>query len=165
MSQESWMGRNFFTGGTVPSARLFLYFNSHLCVNKVEWISGTNYQRTLNAWWSRLQSRPLVQQEAMTALLDGEMEKLLERERRKEKAKGSNKPRNKRTDDDGYDGGKKRLSVIKNEAKREAAYAYQRWRLFYLMCAELFGMRGGKEWGVAYVTMSARQQRAESEEA
>jgi cyclopropane-fatty-acyl-phospholipid synthase len=32
----------------------------------------------------------------------------------------------------------------------------RRWRLFFLACAELFGWRGGEEWGVAHVRMAPR---------
>jgi cyclopropane-fatty-acyl-phospholipid synthase len=31
-----------------------------------------------------------------------------------------------------------------------------RWRLFFLSCAELFGWRGGEQWGVAHVRMAPR---------
>jgi cyclopropane-fatty-acyl-phospholipid synthase len=32
----------------------------------------------------------------------------------------------------------------------------QRWRLFFMACAELFGFRGGEEWFVAHVRMAPR---------
>ena len=35
-----------------------------------------------------------------------------------------------------------------------------RWRLFFLACAELFGLRGGEEWGVAHVRMAAPREGA-----
>ncbi len=34
---------------------------------------------------------------------------------------------------------------------------FQRWRMFYLACAELFGYRGGEEWGVAHFLFSRRK--------
>ncbi len=34
---------------------------------------------------------------------------------------------------------------------------FQRWRMFYLACAELFGYRGGEEWGVAHFLFSRRE--------
>jgi cyclopropane-fatty-acyl-phospholipid synthase len=34
---------------------------------------------------------------------------------------------------------------------------FQRWRLFFLACAELFGFRGGNEWFVTHVRMSPRE--------
>jgi cyclopropane-fatty-acyl-phospholipid synthase len=34
---------------------------------------------------------------------------------------------------------------------------FERWRLFFLACAELFGFRGGNEWFVTHVRMSPRE--------
>ena len=54
MSDESWMGRNFFTGGSIIS--LNTYF--HLCPQSLRiadmWpISGTGYSKTLLAWYAK----------------------------------------------------------------------------------------------------------------
>ena len=33
---------------------------------------------------------------------------------------------------------------------------FQRWRLFFLACAELFGFRGGNEWWVTHLRFAPR---------
>ncbi len=38
----------------------------------------------------------------------------------------------------------------------DAALWFQRWRMFYLAVAELFGYAGGNEWGVAHVLLEKR---------
>ena len=44
---------------------------------------------------------------------------------------------------------------------REAAVWFQRWRMFYMAVAELFGFAGGNEWGVGhYLFETRRAQRA-----
>ena len=42
----------------------------------------------------------------------------------------------------------------------DAARWFERWRLFFIACAELFGYRGGNEWWVTHVRMS-RPERAQ----
>jgi len=39
---------------------------------------------------------------------------------------------------------------------RDAALWFQRWRMFYMAVAELFGYRGGTEWGVAHYRFRRR---------
>ena len=34
---------------------------------------------------------------------------------------------------------------------------FQRWRLFYLACSELFAYDGGNEWGVAHMLFRKRE--------
>ena len=42
------------------------------------------------------------------------------------------------------------LAVLR-EAYGDAAHLwFQRWRMFWMACAELFGYAGGEEWGVAH---------------
>lgn len=50
MNDKSWMGRNFFTGGTIPSMHLFSHFNDDLIVSNVKIVNGKQYAKTLDAW-------------------------------------------------------------------------------------------------------------------
>jgi cyclopropane-fatty-acyl-phospholipid synthase len=43
--------------------------------------------------------------------------------------------------------------------ERDAALWRQRWRMFFMACAELFGFRGGEEWFVTHVRMAPRPER------
>eukprot|EP00667_Euglena_gracilis_P013194 EG_transcript_13602 len=54
MQGDSWMGRNFFTGGVIPSTKLFYYFTRDLVVERQWVLKGTEYTRTLDAWLNRL---------------------------------------------------------------------------------------------------------------
>ena len=42
------------------------------------------------------------------------------------------------------------LRVLQTHYGREAGLWYHRWRMFFLACEELFGYRGGAEWGVGH---------------
>lgn len=45
-----WMARYFFSGGTMPSQDLLHYFTGNLSLEKQWAVSGSHYQKTLEAW-------------------------------------------------------------------------------------------------------------------
>ena len=90
---SDWMAREFFTGGLMPSARLFHSFQDDLRIVDEWHLSGMHYARTAEAWYASLMAH------------------------RDELAR-----------------------IVKVE----------RWRAFFLACAELFGYAGGREWIVAH---------------
>ena len=47
---SDWMGREFFSGGQMPSHRLLLHFQKDLKIEKVWRVSGTHYGKTSWAW-------------------------------------------------------------------------------------------------------------------
>lgn len=101
---HNWMGREFFSGGMMPSAGLLLQYQHDLSlVDRWSW-NGRHYERTCNAWLSR--------QDANRAALQPFFEHTY--------------------------------------GKREAVRWRNRWRIFFMACAELFGYRNGSEWLVAH---------------
>ena len=45
-----WMSRNFFTGGVMPSERLFSYFENQLFIVNQWRVPGIHYMKTANEW-------------------------------------------------------------------------------------------------------------------
>jgi len=54
LGTTNWMGRYFFTGGTMPSESLFRRFNQQLEVSAQWWVPGRHYGRTADLWAQEL---------------------------------------------------------------------------------------------------------------
>ena len=48
------------------------------------------------------------------------------------------------------------FAVLRRHYGGEAGRWYHRWRMFFLACEELFGYRGGAEWGVGHYRLARR---------
>jgi cyclopropane-fatty-acyl-phospholipid synthase len=108
-----WMGRNFFSGGMMPSDELPLRFQDSLrLLQRWRW-DGRHYERTANAWLENTDAR-----------------------------------RN------------QVLAVLATVHGEEAAVWLQRWRVFFMACAELFGYRDGQEWWVSHYLFERPSHRA-----
>lgn len=110
--EEGWMSETFFSGGTMPSDDLLLYFNQDFNVEKHWRVSGTHYELTSNAWLQLM--------------------------------------------DANWKSGK--LQPVLREAYGEGNECqwYVNWRLFYMACAELFGLDNGGEWIVTHFLFQRR---------
>jgi cyclopropane-fatty-acyl-phospholipid synthase len=107
---DSWMGRTFFTGGTMPSHDLLPRFQRDLRLLESWRLDGAHYRRTADAWLAALDAH------AADA-----------------------------------------LPILARVYEHGSAMSWlARWRTFFLACSELFGFRGGTEWGVSHYLFGPR---------
>jgi len=52
--EDGWMAENFFTGGTMPSDDMLLYFCKDFSILNHWRVSGQNYEKTSNGWLAHL---------------------------------------------------------------------------------------------------------------
>ena len=109
---KGWMSETFFTGGTMPSDDLLLYFAKHFAVENHWRVCGTNYEKTSNGWLYLL--------------------------------------------DKSWQSGNLKPVLAEAYGKGNERKWYINWRLFYLACAELFGLDNGQEWIVSLYLFEKR---------
>ena len=138
---DGWMAKHFFTGGTMPSSDLLLYFagDAGLKCSGHWWINGKHYGQTCEEWLKKLvESKQKV------------WPHLVETYNRRESggADGGNHEINGHMNGSGFENKK----IPSDESDDTIARRwFARWQVFYLACAELFNYNGGDEWGVTHL--------------
>lgn len=113
---DGWMAQTFFSGGTMPSHDMLLYFQDDVTLVRSWYLSGENYSRTLEDWLARQDKN------AEQGLAELEKD-----------------------------------AVAKGFSKEDARKTFNRFRVFYMACSELFAFNGGQEWGVGHYLYKRKQ--------
>jgi cyclopropane-fatty-acyl-phospholipid synthase len=126
---SGWMSDNFFSGGTMPSDDLLLYFTQQFFICNHWRVCGTHYERTSNAWLCNL-----------------------------DMAWKNGLARTKKSSKEEEDNASESLQCVLRKAygvSKEREW-YVNWRLFFLACAELWGYDEGNEWIVSHYLFQKR---------
>jgi cyclopropane-fatty-acyl-phospholipid synthase len=107
---SNWLGKNFFSGGMMPSDDLLLRYQDHLVIERQWRVSGSHYAQTAEHWLENIKNN---RAEVLSVL-------------------------------------------AKTYGEAEAERWWQRWAIFFIACAELFGFRSGREWYVGHYLFRAR---------
>jgi len=123
--EEGWMSTHFFTGGTMPSADLLLYFQNELKVQEQWWVNGRHYAQTCEVS-HYLPEPPSCSWNGRADMQKDWLSKM--------------------------NASKKQLwpHLVDTYGEKNAAMWFFRWQIFYMACAELFAYEGGDIWGIAH---------------